>query len=124
MSDEEKMLLIDCILRDVRGDWSDRNSVKKRVNFARDVCKGLGGEFDKLADSCDAFLSNFMPQPAGEQWIDGRWFREPFPEGYIDMENLHHLERKFKERSEAFKVFVKEYINSPSYIFSDVEWRP
>ncbi len=56
MTKEEKILLIDVVLQDVRGDWS-RNLVE-RVDYVRNLCREIGGKFNILAKDCDKFLDN------------------------------------------------------------------
>ena len=55
MSDKEKIYLIQCLLEDVRGNWAEK--VEERIKLAKQLCLEVGGDFCKLANECDDFLS-------------------------------------------------------------------
>lgn len=111
MNDKEKIYLIQCLLEDVRCNWAEK--VEERTNLAKKLCLEIGGDFCKLASECDAFLS--------QEYIDGRFFREPFPYGYENMDMLHKLSHTLSDKSNEFKNYVEEYITYPEYRFEDVE---
>lgn len=109
MNREEKIYLIECLLRDVRGNWAD--DVTDRVNKSAELCKELGGSFLKLAERCEEFLAC--------KNIDGRFFRDEFPEGYYGLDNFHSLTANLKDKSQEFQDIAEELITYPEYLFND-----
>ena len=109
MTRNEKILLIELLLWDVRLNFAD--NVSPRVKFAKTLCMELGGDFEILAKDCDEFLADSS--------CDGRYFRDDFPHGYENMETLHGLSHSFKDKSSEFQKYVKTYITCPNYVFSD-----
>ena len=110
MSEQEKILLIELILNDIRLNWAD--SVSSRVETAYRLC----GEISTRSDD---FLH------LGEvirEWdhSDGRYFRDTFPEGYEDMSNLHNLDYRLNDKSDEFKRVVDSVLTYPEYLFEDV----
>lgn len=110
MENKEKIYLIQCLLEDIRGNWAEK--VEERTKLAKKLCLEVGGDFCKLACECDEFLSH--------EYIDGRFFRTPFPYGYEDMDVLHKLPHTLSDKSDEFKQYVEEYITYPKYRFEDV----
>ena len=106
MNNNEKCLLLQLILEDLRGNWAD--SVSKRQTKAISLAKELG--YEELAKRI-------------EYWdeTDGRYFRDEYPYGYIDMEKLHGLSKTFKDKSEEFKKEALLYLTYPEYRFEDWE---
>ena len=111
MTEQEKIFLIECLLRDIRASWAEK--VSKRTRLAKSLCLGLGGDFCKLAIECDKFLA--------EEFIDGRFFRTEFPYGYEDMDMLHKLPHTLNDKSDEFKKYVEEYILYPESLFKDIQ---
>jgi len=112
MDKEEKILLIQCLLYDIRLNWGD--DIESRINLVKKICLELGGDFETLAKQCDAFLD--MKNKCG--YVDGRFFREEFPYGYENMYNLHSLINTLSNRSQEFKKYAKN-ITYPDIVFRD-----
>lgn len=105
MSDNEKCLLLQLILEDIRGNWA--YSVSKRQEKAILLAKELG--YEELAKEI-------------KEWdrADGRYFRHNYPLGYIGMEKLHGLSRTFNDKSEDFKKTAGLYLTYPEHRFVDL----
>lgn len=120
MNTNEKILLIQLILEDIRDDWS--NKAEKRALKAKSLCEEIinttnNVDFTLLADYCDTYINS---SKRWDDW-DGRFFRQPFPMGYEKMDKLHNLKPTYNNKSNEFKTVVKEYILHPESRFSDVE---
>lgn len=112
MSNEEKILLIKLILEDIRGNWGweNGNRTEKAYELSRELYKNTNDEkWDKLSDCIASYIN-------GE---DGRYFRRDFPNGYIGMENLYSITETYEDKSNEFKINVKEYLTYPEYRFED-----
>ena len=109
--------MIDCLLRDVRGNWAD--DPRPRVEFAMDLCYELGGDFKILGDDCKEFIS--WVNKDGKRGVDGRYFRRYFPYGYEDLDTIHGQSFTLVDKSQEIKRRVDQYITYPEYLFSDVE---
>lgn len=111
MSEKEKIFLIQCLLYDIRLNWS--TSVKRRAELAKKLCLEIGSDdFLTLAKECDTFLSYDN--------IDGRFFRYEFPNGYENMDNLHGLSHTLQDKSDEFNGYATEYLTCIEHIFNDV----
>lgn len=110
MSREEKILLIYILLKDVRGNTDD--PTYSRVSTAIHFCNELGDDFLTLADECKDFLE--------DDFTDGRYFRDDFPYGYLNMEQLHGLPETYFDKSEEFKRYVDALVTFPDMIFHDL----
>lgn len=125
MDVKEKILLIQLLLIDVRCNWgweNTGNNVCSRVAKVRDLCEELANTLDDnryliLARCCDEYISTFYDDG------DGRYFRNVFPYGYEDMDNLHGLESTFLDKSDEFKQVAEKYITYPDNRFDDWEDR-
>jgi hypothetical protein len=125
MDIKEKILLIDCLLRDIRGDWSSR--LKLRARLAESLCKeiykkyneessddahrALTTQFFTLGNRCHDFIDC--------HYDDGRYFREEFPYGYEGLDKFHGFTNSFKERSDEFKWYAYRFLNNPNQRFVD-----
>ncbi len=108
MSEKEKILLIELILRDIRYNWTEAYDRAKEV---RNLCLEVGGEqFNHLAKVCEEYMKDCG---------DGRFFRDTFPEGYEGMDVIHGLEPTFLDKSEAFKQAAVDILTDPEYAFTD-----
>ena len=125
MNVKEKILLVQLLLEDIRGNWGywgiGRN-VEDRALKAKALCEEIANElnnneYTKLAFSCDKYIES--SRGCGD-W-DGRWFREAFPYGYKNMNELHGLILTFNDKSTEFKSVAKEYLTYPEYRFEDWE---
>ncbi len=114
MTNEEKMLMIQSLLYDVRCNWGD--NCRERVELAMNLCDDLSdfGGFDVLKVRCKEFIA-WMDK----ERLDGRFFRKAFPYGYYYMEDIHKLPKTYKDKDNEFKELVKEYITYPEYCFDD-----
>ena len=118
MNTKEKILLIQLLLEDIRGNW-DYNA-EERALKAKSLCEEVANEtnnidFTLLADYCDTYINS---SKRWDDW-DGRFFRQPFPMGYEKMDKLHNLKPTFNNKSDEFKTVVKEYMTNPELRFGD-----
>lgn len=109
MTCEEKILMVELLLRDIRYNWA--YYVKERVGYTKELCNELGGDFLILAKKCDEFESSSE--------VDGRCFRKSFPYGYENMENIHNLRHTIEDKSENFRKNALLYLTYPEYAFDD-----
>lgn len=122
MNTKEKILLVQLLLEDIRCDWSDGDSAKARALKAKSLCEEIAdatgnADYVCLAEFCDIYTSSSV---RWEDW-DGRFFRQAFPMGYLEMDKLHGLSHTFKNRSKEFQDVVEEYMTSPELVFKDLE---
>lgn len=123
MEVKEKILLVQLLLLDIRGNWGWENfGVGRfgRVNKAKELCKEISDELNDdrylvLADSCDNYIKESLD---GDN--DGRYFRQEFPYGYECMYDLHGLEITYMDKSDEFKSVVETFITYPDSCFDDL----
>ena len=122
MKVKEKILLVELLLRDIRGNWGWENDGKicSRAIKSLDLCDEIANElndsdFSELASSCNQYIRDYF------EYSDGRFFRDEFPYGYIDMDSLHGLEPTFLDKSDDFKRAAEEYLTYPEFHFTDWE---
>ena len=110
MTKEEKILLVELLLRDIRGNWVNSD---ERVKTAYNLCKELS--IDKLYGKQFKTLAKEILN-----WdkSDGRYFRDEFPYGYVMMGYIHKLPYTYKDRSDEFKKMA-ELLTYPEYLFTD-----
>lgn len=120
MNVKEKILLIQLLLEDIRGNWGWENTggVCSRAIKAEELCEELAYElkdnrYFTLANSCSGYIAHYYDDG------DGRWFREQFPHGYENMDNLHGLNPTYMDKSDEFKEVAEEYLTHPEYRFDD-----
>jgi hypothetical protein len=107
MSKEEKGLLLEMILRDIRGNWGWQNG--DRVGKARELAAELS--LDQVINLIDVY-----------DYEDGRHFREPFEcGGYEGMEVIHGLPFTICDKSKEFQDEATLYLTYPEYAFDDYE---
>lgn len=119
-SRKEKILLVESLLYDVRLDWSVKETVNARLLVAAIACNQLeddyelGQEFSILREDIVQLLATGKP-------VDGRLFRERFPDGYIGMDKLHGFKRPYdlSECCEAFVKLVDICITCKNWIFKE-----
>ena len=75
MNKEEKILLLQLILEDIRGNWAD--FLEERFNKAIEICNELIGEL-KDVEILKEKLENVEYEDSG---FDGRCFRTDYPKG-------------------------------------------
>ena len=114
MNKEEKILALQLILKDIRGNWGW--NLEERVEVALDLATEIAKEdaiFEKMVESINGYIASCEN---GDN--DGRYFRDSFPNGYEGMDELHGLENTYEEKSESFKS-IMSCITYPEYIFKD-----
>lgn len=131
MDTNEKILLIECLLRDIRGNWSEL--VLRRLKLVQKLCnmitkdesvdESLRKSFSILSKSCADGASYYRDADYFD-YFDGRMFRDEFPYGYEEIDQIHKIPKPYKlaDRSDEFKKLVNEFITTPHYVFSDVEY--
>lgn len=124
MNIKEKILLVQLLLEDIRGNWGwERvDGICSRAIKARDLCEEIArelndGNYLTLVDSCNRYIRDYFEDG------DGRWFRQPFPSGYENMDDLHGLSPTFMDKSDEFKSIAEEYLTYPHYKFDDWDAR-
>lgn len=114
MSKEEKILALELILKDIRGNWGW--GLEERVDMALNLSIRLSKdnkEYLKMVESINDFKEDMKTK-----WCDGRHFRTNFPRGYEGMSKIHGLKNTYKDKSKGFKTKMK-CLTYPEYIFSD-----
>lgn len=124
MNVKEKILLIELLLRDIRGNWGweKDKGVCNRAIEARDLCEELAyelndGRYLTLANCCNEYITYYFEDG------DGRYFRDIFPNGYEEMDILHGLKYTYMDKSDEFKSIAETYLTYPKYMFEDWEER-
>ncbi len=125
MNVKEKILLVQLLLEDIRGNWGCGwigKDALERATKARDLCEEIASELNDdnyltLADSCNGYIRYYYEDG------DGRWFRAKFPYGYENMDVLHGLESTYMDKSDEFKSVAEEYLTYPDNRFDDWEDR-
>ena len=108
MNNNEKMLLLDLLLQDIRGNWGWEN--EDRTGLARKLAEELS------LKSHVQSLSDYEAEGKG----DGRFFRTSMKNGgYRGLKTTHGLNYTYHDRSEKFKKLAKEYLTHPKYAFDD-----
>ena len=123
MDIKEKILLVQLLLIDIRCNWGweKDKGICSRAKKARDLCNDIANRLNDdryltLASRCDEYIRD-----CSNGYGDGRYFRDTFPYGYEDMDNLHGLKTTFSDKSEEFKTIAKSYITYPDTRFDDWE---
>lgn len=119
MTKNEKIFMIDCLLRDIRLSWAKKEDNEKRCALAMSLCQDLGGDFLILAQDCNTFYYDLLMDDS----VDGRYFRDEFPHGYYDLDKIHRCSFTLSDKSRDIKKAVSKYIVCPECLFSDVEDR-
>lgn len=107
---EEKLLLIQLLLEDIRGNWSWENKGKRDV-----LAMKLAMELKDKVKDMDKLVNTIL----GYNGNDGRYFRYPYPYGYEKMDKLHGLTRTIKDKSEEFRNLAMNYLTYPEFCFED-----
>ena len=110
MDKNEKILLLQLILEDIRGNWGF--NLEERYEMALDLAKEL--ELQNFIDSINGYIEHCK-----EGWDDGRYFRKSFESGgYEGMKILHGLEKTIIDKSEEFKRSIS-ILTYPEFRFND-----
>lgn len=113
MNREEKILLLQLILEDIRGNWGW--DLGKRTLKAGELAKEL--DLKEHISNINLFKTYILD---GD--VDGRYFRDSYKSGgYEGMEELHGLDREIEGKSEEFLKEFEEYMTYPEYRMED--WR-
>ena len=107
MNKKEKVLLLELILRDIRGNWTNQGC---RVSKAFKLARELEEKIKSMGELVDT-IGNY-------DYIDGRYFRDKYPKGYINMNELHDLSYTILDKSEDFKEET-QILTFPEYCFED-----
>ena len=95
MDKNEKLLLLQLILEDIRGNWAFQ--VEERVDEALKIAEDL--ELEQFINSIEEFWQDFV-----DGCEDGRCFRKHYDDGgYIGMKEVHGLEPTALDKSDEFK---------------------
>ena len=122
MDVKEKILLVQLLLEDIRGNWGwccyGRNAID-RADKARSLCEEIASELNDddyliLRNNCNAYIESYYDWDG-----DGRFFRNTFPRGYENMDKLHSLKDTYIDKSNEFKSVAIEYLTYPEYRFDD-----
>ena len=125
MDVKEKILLVQLLLEDIRGNWGYGwgcygKDAEHRALKAKSLCEEIALELDDnnymfLANTCDSYIESSY------EWgdWDGRYFRKPFPSGYEYMDELHGLKPTYADKSDEFKRVSIEYLTYPDHRFDD-----
>lgn len=121
MNDSEKLLLVELLLRDIRGNWGWEN--EPRDLKAQSLLEKLENK-NKDTEILLSEIKAYSEMPFSSR--DGRYFRETYPYGYLDMDEVHGMNYTFKDKSQDFKQACIKYLTYPYYLFKDVanaeEW--
>lgn len=115
MNDDEKLLLLQLILEDIRGNWGHENVDAERQPYALKLAKELSHipGMPELTKTIEWYYT-------GE---DGRCFRGDYPHGYYNMESLHNLPKAIVGRSKEFQINSIKYLTYPDARFEDFEFK-
>lgn len=115
MDRNEKLLLLQLILEDIRGNWGW--DVEKRATMAAQLAREL--ELPAHIKSTESYLRGVTDGDPDDD-MDGRFFRMAWEYGgYEDGDNVHGLPRTIMNRSEAFQTAADDILTYPEYCFDD-----
>jgi hypothetical protein len=110
MNVNEMIMAIEVLLFDIRcGKEHSRSRLIKAQRLCMDV--------HRITKDPDYYTLSTRILEWDEE--DGRYFREYFPNGYLDMDS--GLNTTFYDKSEEFKELVRNYVRYPYFFFSDIE---
>ncbi len=111
MDRNEKLLLLQLILEDIRGNWGW--DVSKRLHAALGLAQEL-----TLPEHIERIQLGLKDLQVGD--FDGRWFRTSWDDGgYIDCEKVHGLTSTIVGRSKAFQDRACGILTYPQSCFVD-----
>lgn len=111
MTKEEKMLLLELLLLDIRGNWGWES--ENRADLALTLARELG--LEKHEKRIEEYLGDGVER-------DGRIFRTDFENGgYEGMGNIHGLQKTYYDKSEEFKTLVGKYLTYPESLLEDMK---
>ena len=116
MDREEKILALQLILEDIRGNWGFE--LEERVDIALQLAEDLSEEYPRFLLMVKSIKEYQDICKEGDN--DGRYFRTEFPYGYEGMGKLHGLKRTYNDKSKTFKLCVN-CLTYPENSFIDWE---
>jgi hypothetical protein len=116
MNKKEKILALQLILEDIRGNWGW--NLSERVSDALDLANELSVEDSRFAEMVESIKEYKSDCANGDN--DGRYFRNSFPYGYEGMDKLHNLTKTYHDKSSEFKADVSS-LTYPENRF--VDWK-
>ena len=112
----EKILALQLILEDIRGNWGF--DLEDRVYSALKLSEELENEYEDFKQMTNTIKEFKDDMESNYEYIDGRFFRDSFPNGYEGMDKIHSLEHTYKDKSDEFKRTVN-CLTYPEYCFKD-----
>lgn len=113
MNKQEKIFLLDRILHDIRGDWSEFSDLEGRVRKARELAVEL--ELYAHVERIDMY--NKERYETGDN--DGRAFRAHYTYGgYEGMNVLHGMDYNIDGKSEELIREIYRICSRPEMMFS------
>jgi len=114
MNRQEKIFLLDRILHDIRGDWSEFSDLEGRVRKARELAYEL--ELDTHVERIDMY--NKERVETGDN--DGRVFRAHYIYGgYEGISELHGMNYSKEGKSEELIEEIYNVCSHPDMMFVD-----
>ena len=114
MTKEETILMIQLLLEDIRGNWGWEGPCRD-IEASR-LSESLIGEVDGMEELMLSIL-DYHNIDSGLK--DGRYFRDAYPYGYENMDQLHNLTKTFDDKSDEFKEIAIDFLTYPEYTFED-----
>ena len=118
MNNNEKILALQLILEDIRGNWGW--GLEDRVYEALQLSEELEKEYEEFKKMTETINEFKEDMESNYEYIDGRFFRDSFPYGYEEMYKLHGMKHTYKDKSDEFKKIV-DCLTYPEYSFIDWE---
>lgn len=119
MDIKEKLLALQVILEDIRGNWG--YDLEERVDKAEELVDSImknekySEDMEYMKESINSFRDDMK-----EGYADGRSFRCEYPCGYENMDKIHGLSKTYQDKSDDFKKCVS-CLTYPQNRFEDVE---
>ena len=111
MDKNEKLLLLQLILEDIRGNWGW--NLEDRIEMTLDLAIEM-----KLKTHIIAIKEFLEDMKTGDE--DGRTFRLDYRwGGYLNMEELHGLNPTILDKSKDFQINAEKILTYPHYRFTD-----
>lgn len=114
MINQEKILALQLILEDIRGNWGWY--LEERVEIALDLATELSKEYSiykQMVNTIKEYQSDCK-----NGYNDGRFFRDIFPNGYEGMDSEHGLNKTYNDKSDEFKSLIS-CLTYPEDLFED-----
>ena len=111
MSVDERIMAVQVLLFDIR--CGGKEDLRHKIMRVKGLC------IDLLRVTGDYNYHTLRKKVLRWDGEDGEYFRDYFPNGYMDMDI--GLEPTLHDKSEPFKELVRDYIQYPYYYFKDIE---